>query len=409
MPDDGPGPTERVIVPGLGRLPAFSHAAVAGDLIFVSGTLGTQGEGFELAPGGAGPETAQTLSNIERILAEAGATLDDVVKVNVYMADMSQFGEMNKAYQEFFSNDPPARITVGGARLALGAAVEIDCVARRPAARSAERPTARAVERSSGFVETGGERVYYESTGSGDAVLFCHGMGGNHAIWFQQVPAFAHERRVVTWDQRGFGRSTNRGGQPTPASAVADLAALLDHLEIERAHLIGQSMGGWAVVGLALQHPERVRSLTVADSIGGIYTAAIEEQFDRYIAESAGRPAPDRLPLGEHPALGSLAARNPARAFLYQQLQSLGEPPPDEARTALRQTRYERDDLARLRVPTLFVVGDVDPIFPPKLIYAAAALVPGARLVEIPESGHSPYFEQPERWNAEVLAFIGAS
>ena len=115
--------------PGLGRLPAFSHAAVAGGFIYVSGTLGTKEESFELVPGGMGEQTAQTLRNIRTILQAAGADLEDVIKVNVFVTDMSQFGDMNKAYLEFFPGDPPARITVGCAALALGALVEIDCVA----------------------------------------------------------------------------------------------------------------------------------------------------------------------------------------------------------------------------------------------------------------------------------------
>ena len=119
----------RVIVPGLGRLPQFCHATIAGDLVFVSGTLGTVGDGFDLAAGGAGPETTQTLRNIERILETSGATIDDVVKVSVFMSDMSGFAEMNAAYGEFFGDDPPARITVGCAELALGAVVEIECIA----------------------------------------------------------------------------------------------------------------------------------------------------------------------------------------------------------------------------------------------------------------------------------------
>ncbi len=123
-------PNRSVIVDGLGRLPQFSHATVAGDLIFVSGTLGTQGASFDLAPDGTGPETTQTLKNIETILREAGAELSDIVKVSVYLADMDSFREMNKAYSEFFGDEPPARITVGGAGLALGAAVEIECIAR---------------------------------------------------------------------------------------------------------------------------------------------------------------------------------------------------------------------------------------------------------------------------------------
>ncbi len=117
----------------VGRLPAFSHAAVAGDFIFVSGTLGTKSRSFDLAEGGTGPQTRQTLRNIGAILSASGASLQDVVKVNVYLTDMATFGEMNKAYCEFFESDPPARITVGCSGLAIGAAVEIDCVACKPA------------------------------------------------------------------------------------------------------------------------------------------------------------------------------------------------------------------------------------------------------------------------------------
>ncbi len=118
-------------VDGLGRLPQFSHATIAGDTIYVAGTLGTA-EGLVLVPGGAGPETEQALRNIERILRACGATLDHVVKVNVSLVDMSEFGAMNDAYALFFPADLPARITVGVAALALGASVEIDCLAWSP-------------------------------------------------------------------------------------------------------------------------------------------------------------------------------------------------------------------------------------------------------------------------------------
>lgn len=119
-----------IVAPGLGRLPQFSHASIAGELIFVSGTLGTLGQSFDLAPGGTGPQTTQTLKNIETILQAADATLADLVKVSVYLSDMKTFPEMNAAYDAFFPDQPPARITVGGATLALGAAVEIECIAR---------------------------------------------------------------------------------------------------------------------------------------------------------------------------------------------------------------------------------------------------------------------------------------
>jgi len=125
-------PPERIVVDGLGRLPVFSHASVADGWIFVSGTLGTLSGGFKLAPGGVGPETTQTLRNIERILRQAGAEFRDVVKVSVYVANMADFPAMNDAYAAFFPEQPPARITIGGAQLALEARVEIECVARQP-------------------------------------------------------------------------------------------------------------------------------------------------------------------------------------------------------------------------------------------------------------------------------------
>jgi 2-iminobutanoate/2-iminopropanoate deaminase len=124
---------EKVIAPGLARLPMFSHAVVAGDFIHVSGSLGTAEGTMELVPGGTGPETTQVLNNIRAILEASGAGFDDVVKMNVFLHDMSTFNEMNEAYLAVFVDSPPARITVGGVDLALGAAIEIDCVAYRPA------------------------------------------------------------------------------------------------------------------------------------------------------------------------------------------------------------------------------------------------------------------------------------
>ncbi|HEX9847683.1 MAG TPA: RidA family protein [Acidimicrobiia bacterium] len=123
---------EKVVVDGLARLPAFSHAVVAGDTIYVSGSLGTLPDSMTLATGGTGPETTQTLKNVEMILQGCGASLADVVKVNVFVSDMATFNEMNDAYLEVFGESPPARTTVGGVDLALGAAIEIDCIAHRP-------------------------------------------------------------------------------------------------------------------------------------------------------------------------------------------------------------------------------------------------------------------------------------
>lgn len=125
---------KRVVVEGLGRLPQFCHATIADGWIHVSGTLGTEPGSMDLVPGGTGPQTTQTMRNIETILQECGAELVDVVKMSVFLEDMETFPAMNEAYSEVVGSDPPARITVGRTGLALGAAVEIECIAfvRRP-------------------------------------------------------------------------------------------------------------------------------------------------------------------------------------------------------------------------------------------------------------------------------------
>ena len=122
----------RVTVAGLAKLPAFCHAVVAGDFVYVSGTLGTRPGAMELVEGGTGPQTAQAMHHIETILQACGASLADLVKVNVYLADIDTFADMNAAYLGVVGDDPPARITVGRNAFALGAAVEIDAIAYRP-------------------------------------------------------------------------------------------------------------------------------------------------------------------------------------------------------------------------------------------------------------------------------------
>ncbi len=123
---------QHVNVDGIIQLPAFSHATVAGDFIYVSGTLGTDPANNQVVAGGTGAETAQALRNIESILKACGATLNDLVKVNVFLTDISTFAEMNEAYVSVIGENPPARITVGRSAFALDAAVEIDAIAYKP-------------------------------------------------------------------------------------------------------------------------------------------------------------------------------------------------------------------------------------------------------------------------------------
>src|SRR5882757_7400184 len=115
--------------------------------------------------------------------------------------------------------------------------------------------------RRTGYVTSQDEDIYFEDTGEGLPVVLCHGLGGNHAIWWRQVEDLASAHRLVTWDQRGFGNSTARSGEIGPAAARRDLGALLDHLDLGPVALVGQSMGGWVALGYAAAHPERVGAL----------------------------------------------------------------------------------------------------------------------------------------------------
>jgi pimeloyl-ACP methyl ester carboxylesterase len=261
------------------------------------------------------------------------------------------------------------------------------------------------VGRSTGFANSDGERIYYESVGDGEPTLvLCHGAGGNHAVWYQQVPVFARHRRVITWDHRGFGRSTARGGPTRPELAVHDLGAVLATAGVAGSiDLVGQSMGGWTALGFALAEPARVRRLVLADTPGGIVTPELAAAL-RSLGPS---PLNAEAVLGRHPALGaSLVARDPARAYLYQMLGAFGEPELPKIGAALFGTVVADPALAALANRVLFVVGAEDALFPPAAIRASAAKIPGARVVEIPDAGHSPYFEQPDAWNRAVAAFL---
>src|SRR5262245_19557871 len=111
-------------------------------------------------------------------------------------------------------------------------------------------------------LELDGVSLYYEVHGEGPCIAFAHGAGGNALSWWQQVPAFAPRHRCIVFDQRGWGRSTT-STPPDPALFAGDLAALLDHLGVEKTALVGQSMGGWTVTGCAAARPERVTHLAL--------------------------------------------------------------------------------------------------------------------------------------------------
>ncbi len=244
-----------------------------------------------------------------------------------------------------------------------------------------------------------GIQLYYESEGEGPAVVFCHGVGGNHMSWWQQVPIFSKRFRCITIDQRGFAESRNPPGAPGAEAFADDLAGLLDHLGIEQAHVVGQSMGGRTALNFAKRFSHRVKAMVLSATLANIRTPEI----DRMRREARERAGSDRLRYAlaertwqERPHLGYLfrliRSRNPERPprFMWRD-NSPGTTP---------------QEIARLQAPALFIVGQEDRISPPHAVEAACRLFPSARLVQVPGAGHSVYFEQPEAFNRAVLEFF---
>jgi 3-oxoadipate enol-lactonase len=259
-----------------------------------------------------------------------------------------------------------------------------------------------------GRLSIGQFSLYYERVGQGsasgaDALVFLHGLGGNHLSWWQQVPYFMRWFDCITVDQRGFGLSPDPEGLFNQAHP-GDLGRLLDELRIEKAVLIGQSMGGWTIVGYALEHPERVAGMVMADTYGGIVTPEMAQAF----RSRTLRPLPDPPAIGSMPTYAlDYFKRRPEMAFLYDALRILGARPPADAMLRIGARRY---DLAavreRLTMPVLCLVGEEDELIPPATIAMMVRALPNARMATVPHCGHSIYFERPEVFNQLVLGFL---
>ncbi len=263
--------------------------------------------------------------------------------------------------------------------------------------------TVMGASRTEGFLEVDdGERIWFETAGTGPDLVLCHGLGGNATVWYQQVPYFAQGHRVITWDQRGFGRSSNVHRKHGPLTAVSDLIALLEHLEVSRADVVGQSMGGWAALGAALEVPERIASLVLACTTAGVPVE--REPMPEQPAQAAG----GALPLGGHPAIGeSLRRRDPARAYLYQAFGTFGDRPADsELMRMLAETAFDDEQIRRLDIPVLMIAGERDRLMTTALLQKASAWLARATVVEMAGAGHSPYFEDPDVWNRLVDDFL---
>jgi pimeloyl-ACP methyl ester carboxylesterase len=245
------------------------------------------------------------------------------------------------------------------------------------------------------YVTAGESRLYYEDHGEGPAVLLAHGVGGNHASWFNQIPLFSRAYRTLVIDHRAFGNSEDR--EQIGASAyVDDLLALVDHLGLAKVFLIGQSMGGGTCAAFTVRFPDRVAGLIHADSLAGI---VLEEPYARELAQLNARNA--SLTQQERVLGPRIRAENRELSFLYTALASFNSVTVKTLRG--RIPPWTPAELAASGVPAVFVVGEHDVLCPPHLVRAVHERVPGSGFRVLPGVGHSAYFEGPEAFNAIVL------
>ena len=255
-----------------------------------------------------------------------------------------------------------------------------------------------------GYADLRGVRLFYRDTGGrGVPVVFVHAATGNSRVWEYQLPAFtAAGYRVVAYDRRGFGRSTIDPTGPQPGTAADDLLGLVNHLRIDRFHLVGTAAGGGVSLDFALSFPERVRSLVIANAGGNVQDADYLELGRRM------RPAPqfDALPPDVRELGPSYRAANPEGTRRWLELHDLSWPGGSRPRDQVTRNRITFALLETLKVPTLLLTGDADLYTPPSVLRLFTARIKGAESVTVPEVGHSTYWERPEIFNRTVLEFL---
>jgi len=253
-----------------------------------------------------------------------------------------------------------------------------------------------------GRLRRGDAEIYYEVAGEGPAVVFAHGLGGNHLSWWQQVAHFAPARTCVVFAHRGFPPSSPVPGSSAPDAYAEDLAALIHELGIKDVALVAQSMGGWTCLDYALREPGRVRALVMASTSGALdFNQLQDEEIREWSRRSPGALAALQS-RGIHPASGERMAREqPALAQLYWQISEMAPASfREQVRERIRKQRNRAPSLlAQLPMPVLFITGDEDWVFPPAAGPALARLAPKASAVRVPQAGHSVYFERAAQFN----------
>lgn len=252
---------------------------------------------------------------------------------------------------------------------------------------------------------------WYEERGTGEPVLFLHGLTWDHSMWDAQVAALSTEYRCLALDLIGHGRTPDVDHEYSFWDLASYVARFLDEIGVPSAHVVGLSMGGMTAMRLALRHPGRVRSLALLDTDAGpedpakaagyhqlaeaVVAQGWEALADQVAAILFGAPFLSR-PENRGFVRAKFAA-NPVESIAYHALR------------CVTQRDDVRGQLGQIAVPTTVIVGELDVATPPAKAEEIAASIPGARLVRIAAAGHMSPLEAPEAVTAILRDHLAAA
>jgi len=245
----------------------------------------------------------------------------------------------------------------------------------------------------------------------GDWVVMIMGLGYARWGWAWTAPLLARRHRVVTFDNRGVGSSDAPDGPYTAAMMAGDTTGLMDALGIERAHVVGTSLGGFIAQELALAAPERVDKLVLAcTAAGGPGMVPMPERTVRLMAEAPSLPDDVRLRrFIENGFSDAFVAAHPdVVERLMEFRRTTAQPLSAWMSQSAAGAAFDASERVRgIEAPTLVITGDSDGVVDPKNSVLLSESIPGARFAELP-GGHLFFIEEPERFAAIVEEFLAA-
>jgi len=257
-----------------------------------------------------------------------------------------------------------------------------------------------------------GFELHYDVHGEGDPLVCVHGLGCDRRAWVMQIQPFSQHYQAVFFDNRDVGQSSLAARDYTTAEMADDVLALADHLELESFHLLGISLGGMVSQQVALKAPERVRSLTLAVTHGGVQEAG------RLRGRLLGAYA-EYLP--RELSVDNLLYLCYTEAFfqneqMYEFMRTAllenpyPQPPQAFARQAHAGAHHDvRDRLHELKMPVHVIGAERDLMIPIWKQRELASLIPGSKLTVIEEQGHGVMWEAAERFNTVVTEFLATT